>query len=201
MVVAPPDSFLGDDSATPTPMLDNESLDSGKSTPIIIESPSMDSLAGKSSPLVVAQYRSSDDQIHRTDRESPDSSADQRIEAESSRQSGPLSPLAKTFYSSQNTEQSAKSVSQSKGLSIYPSSQHDCQPQQHSTDEEDIVSYKLSRESTNTSKESEVSPGRVQRRVEGYERKLHTSTKSEGSSVGGPSSSEHEHLGNEGTDL
>ena len=119
MVVAPPDSFLGDDSATPTPMMDNESLDSGKSTPRFLESPSMDS-----SPLVVAQYRSSDDQIHRTDQGSPDSSnTDQRMESESNRQ--PLSPLAKSFYSSQNTEQSAKSAPRSKGLSIYPSSQHD----------------------------------------------------------------------------
>ena len=154
MVVAPPDSFLGDDSATPTPMMDNESLDSGKSTPRFLESPSMDPLTGKSSPLVVAQYRSSNDQIHRTDQGSPDSSStDQRMETESNRQ--PLSPLAKSFYSSQNdTEQSAKPAPRSKGLSIYPSSQHDCQPEQHtSTDEEDIVSYKLSRESTNTSKE------------------------------------------------
>ena len=200
MVVAPPDSFLGDDSATPTPMMDNESLDSGKSTPRFLESPSMDSLTGKSSPLVVAQYRSSDDQIHRTDQGSPDSSnTDQRMEAESNRQ--PLSPLAKSFYSSQNTEQSAKSAPRSKGLSIYPSSQHDCQPEQHtSTDEEDIVSYKLSRESTNTSKDSEVSPGRVQRRVEGYEQKLCPSIESEGSSAAGPST-EHQHLGYEGTDL
>ena len=72
-----------------------------------------------------------------------------------------------------------KSGSQSKGLSIYPSSQHDhdCQPEQHSsTDEEDIniVSYTLSRESTNTSIESKVSP------------------------AAGPST-EHEHLGYEGT--
>ena len=107
----------------------------------------MDSLTGKSSPLVVAQYHLSDDQIHITDQGTPDSSIDQQIEAESNRQ--PLSPLAKSFYSSQNTEQLAKSVSQSKGLSIYSSSQHDCQPEQHSTDEEDIVSYKLSRENTN----------------------------------------------------
>ena len=174
MVVAPPDSFLGDDSATPTPMLDNESLDSGKSTPRFLESPSMDSLTGKSSPLVVAQYRLSDDQIHRTDQGSPDSSMDQRIESESNRQ--PLSPLAKSFYSSQNTEESAKLVPRSKGLSIYPSSQHDCQPEQHSIDEEDIASYKLSRKSTNTSMESEVSSA-------------------------ARSSTEHEHLGYEGTDL
>ena len=194
MVVAPPDSFLGDYSATPTPMLDNESLDSGKSTPRFLESPSMDSLTGKSSPLVVAQYRSSDDQIHRTDQGSPDSNTDQRIEAESNRQ--PLSPLAKSFYSSQNTEQSAKSVSRSKGLSIYPSSQHDCQPDQHSTDEEDIVSYKLSRETMKTLTESEVSPGRVQRRVEGYERRLEREVRSEAGA-----STEHEHLGYEGTDL
>ena len=130
MVVAPPDNFLGDDSATPTPMLDNESLDSGKNTPRFLESPSTNSLTGKSSPLVVAQYRSSDDQIHRTDEGSPDGSTDQRIESESNRQ--PLSPLAKSFYSSQNTEQSTemtKSDSQSKGLSIYPSFQHDCQPE------------------------------------------------------------------------
>ena len=180
MVVAPPDSFLGDDSATPTPMLDNESLDSGKSTPRFLESPSTDSLTGKSSPLVVAQYRSSDDQIHRTDEGRPDSSTDQQIESESNRQ--PLSPLAKSFYSSQKTEQSTemtKSGSQSKGLSVYPSSQHDCQPEQHSsTDEEDIVSYTLSRKSTNTSIESEVSP------------------------TAGPSTKHViEHLGYEGTDL
>ena len=161
-------------------MLDNESLDSGKSTPRFLESPSTDSLTGKSSPLVVAQYRSSDDQIHRTDEGRPDSSTNQQIESESIRQ--PLSPLAKSFYSSQNTEQSTemtKSGSQSKGLSIYPSSQHDCQPEQHSsTDEEDIniVSYTLSRKSTNTSIESEVSP------------------------AAGPST-EREHLGYEGTDL
>ena len=76
----------------------------------------------------------------------------------------------------------------SKGLSIYPSSQHayDCQPEQHtSTDEEDIVSYKLSRGSTSTSKESEVSPGWVQQRVERYEQKLCASIESEGSSAAG----------------
>ena len=69
-----------------------------------------------------------------------------------------------------------KSDSQSKGLSIYPSSQHDCQPEQHSSiDEEDIVSYTLSRKSTNTFIESE-------------------------GQAAGPST-EHEHLGYEGTDL
>ena len=177
MVVAPPDSFLGHDSSTPTPMLDNESLDSGKSTPRFLESPSMDSLTGKSSPLVVAQYRSSDDQIHRTDRGSPDSSRDQQMESDGSRQ--PLSPLAKSFHSSQNKEQSTemtKSGSHSKGLSIYPSSQHDCQPEEQHTDEEDIVSYTLSRKSTDTSIEGEV-----------------------GQAMG--PSTEHEHLNYEGTDL
>ena len=63
-------------------MLDDESLDSGKSTPRFLESPSTDSLTGKSSPLVVAQYHSSDDQIHRTGEGSPDSNTDQRIESE-----------------------------------------------------------------------------------------------------------------------
>ena len=121
MAIAPPNSFLGDDSATPTPMLDNESLDSGKSTPIIIESLSMDSLAGKSSPLnVVAQYRSSDDQIHRTVLGSSNSSAEQRIEAESNRQPGPLSSLAKTFYSSQNMEQVSQISLSIKGFEYIP---------------------------------------------------------------------------------
>ena len=160
VVVAPPDHFLGDDSATPTPMQDYESLDSGKSTPRFLESPSLDVLTGKSSPLVVAQYRSSDDQAHRTDQKALDSSS--RIEPESSRPS--LSPLAKTVYSSsQSAEQSTTEVnkpgSQSpKGLSIFPSSQHDCQPTEHSsTDEEDVASYTLLRESATTSSESEVS--------------------------------------------
>ena len=54
----------------------------------------------------------------------------------------------------------------------------------------------------NTSRENEVSPGRVQRRVEGYERQLRMSTESEDSSesVVGPST-KHEHLGHKGTDL
>lgn len=155
VVVAPPDTFLGDDSSTPTPMLDNESLDSGKSTPRFLESPSTDSLAGKSSPLVVAQYRSSDDHIHRTGRGSPDSSVDQTTEIDSRQ---PLSPLAKSSYSSgRSSAEHMIPGSQTKGLSIYPSPDHDSQPLDTDSDEDQIVSYTLSNEEStdNCSKESQ----------------------------------------------
>ena len=82
-------------------------------------------------------------------------------------------------------------------MSIYPSSQHDCQLEQHSTDEDDIVSYKLSRDTTNNAlTEGEVSPGRVQWRVEGYEKRLEREVRSEAGA-----STEHDHLGYEETDL
>ena len=48
----------------------------------------------------------------------------------------------------------------------------------------------------NTLTESEVSPGRVQRRVEGCERRLGREVRSEAGA-----STEHEHLGYEETDL
>ena len=152
VVVAPPDSFLGDDSSTPTPMLDNESLDSGKSTPRILESPSTEVIMGKSSPLVVTQYRSSDDQTHRTDDDShEDGCGDRQVDLDC-RQT--VSPLAKSSYSS--GREHAVSASQSKGLSILPSSQHDSQPA-GSPEDEAIVSYKLSRESTVSSLDSQSS--------------------------------------------
>ena len=164
VVVAPPDTFLGDDSSTPTPMLDNESLDSGKSTPIFLESPSTDSLTGKSSPLVVAQYRSSDDHVHTSDSESTN---DQHSESESRQ---PLSPLTKASYSSTKSRTEYISGSQSMGLSIYPSPDHNYQPAKHFKEEKMLsytlssesttasFSYSLSRESTTVSLDSEDSP-------------------------------------------
>ena len=156
VVVAPPDSFLGDDSSTPTPMLDSELLDSGNSTPRLLESPSTDSLTGKTSPLVVAQHRPYEDQVSRTSQGSPDNSRDQQADLDSRQ---PLSPLAKASYSvSYQTTEHAATVpaSHAKGLSIFPSSQHDCQPTEHHDNQEDIASYSLSRKSTSTSLESEV---------------------------------------------
>ena len=134
-------------------MLDSESLDSGKSTPRFLESPSMDFVAGKSSPLVVTQYRSKpEDHVFRSGRGSPDSSSDQTTESDSRQ---PLSPLAKSSHSSgrSSTEHSV-SDSQPKGLSIYPNSSYE--PAEDS-DEEHIVSYTLSSESASTSKDSESS--------------------------------------------
>lgn len=151
MDLAPPDIFLGDDSSTPTPMLDNESLDSGKSTPRFLESPSTDSLTGKSSPLVVAQYRSSDDHVQTSDCESI---SDQHTDS-GNRQ--PLSPLTKASYSSEKSRTECISGSQSKGLSIYPSSDHNYQPAKHFK-EEKMVSSTLSREGTAVSLSSEGRP-------------------------------------------
>ena len=151
VVVAPPDTFLGDDSSTPTPMLEDESLDSGKSTPRFLESPSTESLTGKSSPLVVAQYRSSDDHVHTSDSES---TKDQNSETDSRQ---PLSPLTKASYSSAKSRTEYISGSQSKGLSIYPSPDYNCQPAKL-FEEEKMVSYTLSREGTAVSLDSEDSP-------------------------------------------
>ena len=132
-------------------MLDNESLDSGKSTPRYLESPSTDSLTGKSSPLVVAQYRSSDDYVHTSDSESTN---DQHSESDSRQ---PLSPLTKASYSSGKSRTEYISGSQSKGLSIYPSPDHNSQTAKHFK-EEKMVSYTLSKESTAVSLDGEASP-------------------------------------------
>ena len=156
MVVAPPDGYLGDDSSTPTPMLDNDSLDSGKSTPRFLESPSTDVMMGKSSPLIVAQSRLSEEQSHKSDENSSEDLSTNRHVDLDGRQ--PVSPLAKASYSSGKnySATAATSSPRTKGLTILPSARHDSRPTSDS-DEKDVISYKLSRESTTSSFDSEVS--------------------------------------------
>ena len=163
MIVQPPDTFLGDESATPTPGMDNDyiGVDSGKSTPRYVDSPSVDSMAGKMSPLVVATQ-----QLLSTDTltETQESGSTIRDALQ------PLSPLAMDCVVAATTENSTNpgpsntitdsnlkangSKSTAKVMSIYSSTEHDSKPAQEHRQLESIPSFSLSRMSTSTSLES-----------------------------------------------
>lgn len=174
MVVPPPDSFLGDESSTPTPGMDNDyvGVDSGKSTPRYVDSPSVDTMAGKMSPLVaIAQQHSPTSDLQAADGQ----------ENGSTLRDQPLSPLAVDSVVATAAENSASLIDttsdskvngskvNAKVMSIYSSAEHDSKPVREHRDLESIPSYSLSRTSTTISLESQSNGTSEEGEVEPYE--------------------------------